>query len=46
VDLILEGRETKQPSQPSTVVDLTMDPPRIVRAGRWARRVGAFLTHK
>jgi len=46
VDLILEGRETKQPSQPSTVVDLTMDPPRIVRAGRWAGRVEEFLTRK
>ncbi len=46
VDLILEGRETEQPSQPSTVVDLTMDPPRIVRAGRWAERVGEFLTRK
>jgi len=46
VDLILEGRRTKQPSQPSTVVDLTMDPPRIVRAGRWAGRVEEFLTRK
>ncbi len=46
VDLILEGRETKQTSQPSTVVDLTMDPPRIVRAGRWASRVEEFLTRK
>ncbi len=46
VDLILEGRKTKQPSQPSTVVDLTMDPPRIVRAGRWANRVEEFLTRK
>ena len=44
VDLILEGTEIEQPSQPSTVVDLTMDPPRIVRAGRWAGRVGEFLT--
>ena len=44
VDLILEGTEMEQPSQPSTVVDLTMDPPRIVRAGRWAGRVGEFLT--
>jgi len=46
VDLILEGRRTEQPSQPSTVVDLTKDPPRIVRAGRWAGRVGEFLTRK
>ena len=46
VDLILEGREREQPSQPSTVVDLTMDPPRIVRAGRWASRVEEFLTRK
>jgi len=46
VDLILEGRESKQPSQPSTVVDLTMNPPRIVRAGRWAGRVGEFLTRQ
>jgi L-threonylcarbamoyladenylate synthase len=46
VDLILESRETEQPSQPSTVVDLTMDPPRIVRVGRWAERVGEFLTRR
>ena len=46
VDLILEGRGTKQPSQPSTVVDLTMDPPRIVRAGQWAGRVEEFLTRR
>ena len=46
VDLILEGRETQQPSQPSTVVDMTMDPPRIVRAGRWAGRVEEFLTRR
>jgi L-threonylcarbamoyladenylate synthase len=46
VDLILESRETKQPSQPSTVVDMTMDPPRIVRAGRWAGRVEEFLTRR
>ncbi len=46
VDLILEGREREQPSQPSTVVDLTIDPPRIVRAGRWASRVEEFLTRR
>ena len=46
VDLILEGSEMEQPSQPSTVVDLTMDPPRIVRAGRWASRVEEFLTRQ
>ena len=46
VDLILEGRKMEQPSQPSTVVDLTMDPPRIVRAGRWASKVEEFLTRK
>ncbi len=46
VDLILEGEETRQEGEPSTVVDLTMDPPRIVRAGRWASRVGEFLTRK
>ena len=46
VDLILEGREMEQPSEPSTVVDLTTDPPRIVRAGRWASRVEEFLTRK
>jgi len=28
------------------VVDLTMDPPRIVRAGRWASKVEEFLTRK
>ena len=46
VDLIIEGTGMEQPSQPSTVVDLTMDPPRIVRAGRWASRVEEFLTRK
>ena len=46
VDLILEGTGMEQPSEPSTVVDLTMDPPQIVRAGRWASRVGEFLTRK
>ncbi len=46
VDLILEGRELERPGQPSTVVDLTMDPPKIVRAGRWASRVGEFLTRR
>ncbi len=46
VDLILEGTGMEQPTQPSTVVDLTMDPPRIVRAGRWASKVEEFLTRK
>ncbi len=46
VDLIIEGTGMEQPSQPSTVVDLTMDPPRIVRAGRWASKVEEFLTRK
>ncbi len=45
-DLILEGAEMERPDQPSTVVDLTMDPPRIVRAGRWASRVEEFLTRE
>ena len=46
VDLILEGTGMEQPGEPSTVVDLTIDPPKIVRAGRWASRVGAFLTRR
>ncbi len=44
VDLILEGGETRQEGEPSTVVDLTMDPPGMVRAGRWAGKVEEFLT--
>jgi L-threonylcarbamoyladenylate synthase len=46
VDLILEGTGMEQPGEPSTVVDLTMDPARVVRAGRWASRVEEFLTRK
>ena len=46
VDLILEGEEMERPGQPSTVVDLTIDPPKIVRAGRWASRVEEFLSRK
>ena len=39
VDLFLEGGEIQGETHASTVVDLTVDPPRIVRAGRWANRV-------
>ncbi len=44
VDLFLEGEEIDLSSRPSTVVDLTRDPPSIVRAGRWAGRVEEFLS--
>jgi L-threonylcarbamoyladenylate synthase len=46
VDLILEGTAIEQPGEPSTVVDLTIDPARVVRAGRWASRVEEFLTRR
>lgn len=46
VDLLLEGGEIERNSTPSTVVDLTRDPPSIVRAGRWARRVEEFLSRQ
>ena len=43
VDLFLEGEEIDGQSQASTVVDLTLDPPQLVRSGQWADRVQAFL---
>ena len=43
VDLFLEGEEIDGQSQASTVVDLTLDPPDLVRSGQWADRVQAFL---
>ncbi len=46
VDLLLEGGEIERISTPSTVVDLTRDPPSIVRAGRWAGRVEEFLSRQ
>ena len=46
VDLLLEGGDIERNSKPSTVVDLTRDPPTIVRAGRWAGRVEKFLSRQ
>jgi len=43
VDLLLEGEEIDPKRQASTVVDLTLDPPELVRSGQWADRVQAFL---
>ena len=43
VDLFLEGEEVDGQRQASTVVDLTLDPPRVVRSGQWADRVKACL---
>ena len=43
VDLFLEGEEIEVWPQPSTVVDLTLDPPRLVRSGQWAARVERCL---
>ncbi|MEE2839141.1 MAG: L-threonylcarbamoyladenylate synthase [Acidobacteriota bacterium] len=43
VDLLLEGEEIDPKRQASTVVDLTLDPPQLVRSGQWADRVQAFL---
>jgi len=46
VDLFLEGGKVKRNCKPSTVVDVTRDPPTIVRAGRWAGRVEEFLSRQ
>ena len=46
VDLLLEGGDIERNCKPSTVVDLTRDPPSIVRAGRWAGRVEEFLSRQ
>jgi L-threonylcarbamoyladenylate synthase len=43
VDLYLEGEEIDGQRQASTVVDLTLDPPQVVRSGQWAGRVQDFL---
>ena len=43
VDLFLEGEEIDGRRQASSVVDLTLDPPQLVRSGQWADRVEAFL---
>ncbi|MDA2926987.1 L-threonylcarbamoyladenylate synthase [Acidobacteria bacterium AH-259-G07] len=43
VDLFLESGEINQDVQPSTVVDLTTNPPRIVREGQAAEQVRRFL---
>ncbi|MEE8348576.1 MAG: L-threonylcarbamoyladenylate synthase [Acidobacteriota bacterium] len=43
VDLFLEGDEVAKGTQASTVVDLTVTPPQLVRAGRWTHRVQACL---
>lgn len=43
VDLFLEGEEIDGHRPASTVVDLTLDPPQLVRSGLWADRVQAFL---
>ena len=41
-DLLLLGRE-KVESKASTVVDLTVSPPRVVRRGDWADKVHNLL---
>jgi L-threonylcarbamoyladenylate synthase len=46
VDLFLEGEEIDGQHQPSTVVDLTLDPPQVVRSGQWADRVQAVLNRQ
>lgn len=43
VDLFLEGEEIDEQTQASTVIDLTFDPPKVVRLGQWAERVKVFL---
>ncbi len=43
VDLFLEGEEIDRHPQPSTVVDLTLETPQLVRSGLWADRVEEFL---
>ncbi len=43
VDLFLEGEEVNAHAQSSTVVDLTLDPPRLVRSGQWAAHVKRCL---
>jgi len=42
-DLFLEGEEIDTQGLPSTVVDLTLVPPQVVRSGRWDDRVQACL---
>lgn len=43
VDLFLEGEEVNQRTKPSTVIDLTTFPPRIVREGQKLREIKEIL---